>query len=252
MKTENLTTISGGMSRQRTKGAALKDVLFLLKNGYVTSEKTVKSRPGTVLEHTLPAGTKGLVAFDGGFHVFASSAVVGLPSNFTVHVLRPPDDAELSAVHFASPFLGFLYVAAEFDDGDIYHYWLRTADDWEADEQYVADELVAPTTPNGFLYRATRAEPANPLWTAGVTRAVNDKVEPTEANDFYFEVISVSGNPISGTVEPAWDNPEDGQLFLESPDTTSTPPTPGTSTYRPNRRPPGVVYDRYGRRRSLQ
>lgn len=239
------------MSRQRTKGAALKDMLYLLKNGYVTTEKTVKVRPGTVLEETLTTGTKGLVAFDGGFHVFASSSVSGLPSNYTLHILRAPDGEALSEIHFAAPFLGFLYVAAEFADGDIYHYWLRTADDWAASTIYSANELVQPTTANGFLYRATRAEAVNPVWAAGVARAVNDKVEPSVANNYYFEVVTVTGaNPISGVVEPAWTEPTEGQLFLETPDNDEGVFTPFIPPDTPDRLPPDYVEDRYGSGRS--
>ncbi|KKK82756.1 hypothetical protein LCGC14_2800230, partial [marine sediment metagenome] len=58
---ENLTVIKEGLNRQRTKGAALKDTLYDLLNGFVSSEKTVKVRPGTRLTETLPANTKGLV-----------------------------------------------------------------------------------------------------------------------------------------------------------------------------------------------
>ena len=252
MRDVSLTTVKGGLNRLRTKGAAVQDSLYDLLNGYVTTEKTVRVRPGTVLEETLTTGTKGLVAFDGGFHVFASSTVAGLPSNYTLHILRAPDNAALSRIHFAEPFLGFLYVSAEFADGDIYHFWLRTADDWAASTMHITDALVQPTTPNGFLFRATRAEPVNPVWAAGISRAVNDKAEPTEANDYYFEVVSVTGsNPISGTVEPEWDEPEEGQLFLENSDVGSTTPTPFIPPEIPNRRPPGTVEERYGRRRSI-
>lgn len=42
-----LTTVRGGINRQRTKGGAPEDQLYDLLNGYVTKSKTVIVRPGT-------------------------------------------------------------------------------------------------------------------------------------------------------------------------------------------------------------
>jgi len=233
MRQETLTTIKGGLNRLRTKGAALKDSLFELLNGYVTVEKTVRVRPGTILDETLTTGTVGLVAFGGKFHVFATSAVAGLPSNYVLHLLRAPDEtAVVTEIHFAAPFLGILYVSAEFDDGNIFHYWLRDGITWVADSSYDANAIAEPAVDNGFVYRATRNDNANPIWTEGAPRAVNDRVEPTTANGFYFEVSQIFGpNAISGTTEPDWADVTDGQLVNENVDGTNipavaTPPAP--------------------------
>lgn len=229
MRQEVLTTVKGGLNRLRTKGAALKDSAYDLLNGYVTSEKTVKVRPGTILEDTLTTGTVGLVAFENKFHVFSHTAVAGLPSDYELHVLHGPSGTTLSTIHFAEPFLGVLYVVAEFSDGTIYHYWLRDASTWAQDTVYEANQIVQPTSVNGFVYRATRLELANPLWAPNIDRAVNDKVEPTTPNNYYFEVTQVFGSsPASSDAEPAWADPEEGELFIENTDggSAATPPTP--------------------------
>ncbi len=229
---ENLTVIKAGLNRQRTKGAALKDTLYDLLNGFVSSEKTVKVRPGTRLTETLPANTKGLVHWDGGFHVFAITFIAA-PSGYTIHVLQSPDDASLalSRIHFAEPFLGALYVAAEFSDGNIYHYWLQNATVWAADTDYRLNEPVSPSVDNGFIYKARRLADTNPAWTANTPRVTDDVVEPTTVNDFKYTVTQVVGpTPRSGAEEPLWPT-ESGAIIVEDIDdpgvpTPELPPAP--------------------------
>ena len=229
---ENLTVIKGGLNRQRTKGAALKDSLFDLLNGFVTTEKTVKIRPGTLLTDTLTAGTKGLVHFDGGFHVFSNTSVA-VPAGYTLHILKSPNDETfaLTRIHFAEPFMGALYVSAEFSDGEIFHYWLQPASDWVADNPYAINETVQPTTPNGLVYKARRTTGANPSWTAGTSRALNDVIEPTTENSFQYKATQVIGpTPTSGAIEPIFPT-EVGAIIIEDIDdkgapTTDNPPTP--------------------------
>ncbi len=239
MRQENLTTIKGGLNRLRTKGAALKDSLFELLNGFVTTEKTIKVRPGTILDATLPAGTVGLVSFDGDLVVFASSLIGGLPAGYVLKVVRAPDDAALSKIHFAEPFLGALYVAAEFVGGAVFHFWLQEAKDWTADTVYDANALVTPTTPDSFVYRATRLGAPFPAWTANTPRVVGDKVEPTTYNGLFFEVISVIGtNSKSGATEPDFDV-KVGEVVIENIDGTLDTPDP-----TPLPRPPHDATDR--------
>lgn len=249
MRQETLTTIDGGLNRLRTKGAALKNSLYDLLNGYVTTEKTIQVRPGTVLDHTIPAGTIGLTAFDGKLHIFASSTVAGIDTDsFTLHILNSPDGAAatLSAVHFAEPFLGSLYVVAEFSDGNIYHYWLQTATTWAASTEYELYALAQPSTPDGFAYQATRLGNPWPSWTPEAPRSVSDSIEPTVYSGYYFTVESVVGaNPRSGSTEPLWPT-EAGAVIIEDTDDTAnapdaTPPAPPP----PGSELPDGIRDRY-------
>lgn len=251
MRQEALTTIKAGLSRQRPRGGALKDQLFDLLNGYVTTEKTVRSRPGTTRTATLPAGTHGLVHWDGSFHVFASSSIGGIPAGYTLNIVRSPNGEALSRIHFAEPFLGSLYVAAEFADGAVYHYWLRDVETWQANEPYEFADLVQPTVDNGFRYAPSRNGPSYPQWTANAARALNDRVEPSVFNGYYFQVIEVNGtNPRSGVVEPGWVRDDDiapGKRYIESVDGTFQSPTPTPPADRDRRPPGGGANDsRYG------
>ncbi len=230
-----LNDFSGGVNRLRTKGGASGKLLYTLKNAYVTHENTVQSRPGTYTTYTLPAGTIGLTAFQGKLHVFADTVVVMTDDRFVCNVVKHPvsPTASLIAIHKAVPFTGHLYVVAEFDDGEIYHFYLRSPDAWTASTDYRQGDLVTPTTPNGYAYRARRLGSAYPLWSAGAARAVNDNIEPTVYSGFYFTATAVFGtNPTSGQTEPTW-NSSTGATTIESSD-GQVQVTPGTGT-------PGVI-----------
>jgi hypothetical protein len=119
----------------------------------------------------------------------------------------------LKEIHFSAPFMGFLYVAAEFDVdsatreawGDTYHYWIQTSGEWTADTVYQIGQIVSPTVANGFQYMATRISSPNPGWTANTPEVIDNIVEPTTPNGYYFTVIEVDGaNPLTGATEPTW------------------------------------------------
>lgn len=252
MRVVPLQPLTAGINRLRTKGGADPRQLYDLLNGYVDQDGSIVSRPGTVKVCDLPPGTKGLCAANGVLNVFSDSPKEDMPEGVECIVLRHPTIPGLTLhdIPFAGPFLGdahgaLLYVVAEFNNGDVYHYWTRTADTWAADHAYQPGALVQPSTPNGYLYRARRAAAPHPAWQAGVNRSIGDVVEPTTANGYYYEVIDVADDPTpSGSVEPTWPIGE-GAVVTEFSDggadgTSGTTPTdPGNST------PPAPVSDRY-------
>lgn len=246
-----LNATKGGIDRQRTIGSPSPQTLYDLRNGYINSAYKMVSRPGTRALYQLPSDeigslTKGFCVFRGGFVVFSHEPQT-VPDGVTCEVLVHPTvpALRLRAIHFAGPFLRYLYVVAEFSNGEVFHYWLQRATTWQADHIYLLGELVEPSTPNGYVYRAERLGDPNPLWAPNVARTVGDKIEPTTANGYYFEVSQTYGtNPRSGTVEPTW-NAEDGAITIE--DVNNTIPTnPGTGpTTPPTTNPGGDVEDRY-------
>ena len=257
MRDAPLTVLKGGINRLRTKGGARADNLYDLLNGYLTDDGTVHVRPGTLRVATLDAATKGLVYFDGSRHTFASESVP-VPPGYTLHVLFHPDfdpdapdqsDFVLERIHFAEPFMGFLYVVAEFGDGNTFHYWLQTGGVWEADTIYNHGDIVEPTIPNGLTYRASRLGSALPSWAPNVARTEGpppDQIEPTEYNGFFYTVVETVGdNPQSGTTEPDWPTEEGAQIF-EDTEGVLGPSTPTTSP--PDTQTPTTdVQDRYRR-----
>lgn len=245
-----LTVIKGGINRLRIKGGASASTLYDLKEGYVTDAGTVKRRAGTTRTATLPAGTVGLVAFKNQFHVFATEIIDALPEDYVLHILiNPNSDAitniALTKIHYAKPFMGFLYVAAEFEDGNIYHYWLQSGGVWTASTAYKAGDIIEPTTANGLAYQATRLSAPFPSWSAGTPRTVGDRIEPTVYNDFFYTVVDTIGsNPISGQSEPTWPTEDGAQVIEDTNDIGGGAPVvtapPSTNV------PTSTVVERYG------
>jgi len=236
----NLGSLKTGITRLRDKGGASPESLFDLLNGHVDASGAPTSRSGTTLDHTLPAGTKGLCAFEGKLHVFALEVIDPGSDEYVVDVLAHPDIAfagTLKEIHFAKPFLGFLYVVAEFSDGSVYHYWLQSAGSWKANTMYLRGAVIEPTTPNGLAYEATGG-PNPAAWQASTKYTVGDVVQPTVYNGWQYTVIEADGdNPTSSANEPEWLTTEGAQV-IEDVDTTPTPKPPsGGST------PGGGRYD---------
>ena len=181
-----LTTAKGGINRLRDKGNASKDSLYDLLNGYVTQTNSIKPRPGTRLSYSLPTGTKGLCAFHEKLHVFSSEVVTSLDAMVVIDVLRHPTNAllPLLEIHFAAPFLGYLYVSAEWLNGDVFHYWLQDNNAWQPSHVYLEGEIVQPTTPNGYAYQATRLTPAGTVCAPREPRPVCDVVDPTQEHAY--------------------------------------------------------------------
>jgi len=208
MRAVPLTTANRGMTRLRTKGAARPDTLYDLLNGYIKISGTLNARPGTLKDITLPTDTVGMVAHKCKIYVFSHiPQVTSQPDKYIVAVLRHPTDPSIKIhqIHFQAPYMGFLYVAAEFADGNIWHYWLEELDAWTANTSYKEGDRVFPSTENGFAYEATNPGSPLPAWAPNVVRAVNDEIEPTVVNGFKYKVVSVTGsNPASGDIEPIW------------------------------------------------
>ncbi len=291
-----LTVVKGGIDRLRTKGGARADTLYDLVNAQIDAEFNIGPRPGSTRIAALPMGTVGLCTFGGKFHVFAHEFVdLSAYDDFELDILLHPFDptAELVEIHFAEPFMGALYVVAEWSDGgvfhywlassgpwsadtvyldgdvvteftsgattvtqSIYHYWLQPGTEWTASTEYSFNEFVTPTTPNGFVYSASRLGLAYPAWAPGVPRTAGNGssvdpsiVEPTVYNEFFYECIATTGdNPLSGSSEPNWPT-STGATIIENTDGSPvqsandvTPPAPpATST------PQASTVERYNR-----
>lgn len=158
----------------------------------------------------------------------------------------------LKEIHFSAPYLGGIYVVAEFDVtdsvllaqfGSVFHYWIQSStggdnsNEWEANTDYKLGDVVIPTTPNGLTFIASRLLPANPLWQANTVETVGNIVEPTTPNGFKFTATATLGaTPTTGSTEPTWPTFDGATVnensALES-DQTVTLAQPASATVAP-------------------
>ena len=206
MRAVPLTALRGGINRLRVKGGARADSLYDLVNAYVTQAGAILPREGTIRAATLTSGSVGLVAYNGIFNVFSNS-LISVPSGYQSNVLVHPTNASLAVtkIWFAQPFMGFLYVVAQFSNGDIFHYWLQSGGSWAASTVYDTGAIVTPDTPNGFGYQAVRDTPVNPTWSSETVVAAGNMIEPTAYTGYAYRAIAVAGGtPHTGATEPVW------------------------------------------------
>lgn len=245
-----LTVLRGGINRLKIKGGASAQTLYDLTNAYVTAAGTIVPREGTIRNATLDGTTVGLSAFEGNLNVF-STTQVSVPSGYVDNVLAPPagSTATLVKIWFAKPFLGFLYVVAEFSDGSIVHYWLQSSGSWVANTVYKTGSIVTPDTPNGLAYQAVRDMPANSLWTAQTTITAGTVIEPNEYTGYAYRAVSVEGStPHTGSTEPVWPTTSGGVIQEFGDFDTSTSDSGTTqATVGSGAQPLGSnITDRYG------
>lgn len=247
MRPINLGDLEAGMTRQREKGGASPQALYELTNGYLDASNCPTARDGTSYDQRLPAGTKGLCSFGGKLHVFAMTPLTVANPLYVVDVLVHPDPAfagSLVDIHFAKPFLGFLYVVAEFSDGSVWHYWLQKPHTWSASTVYGLNDTVIPTSANGLIYQAVTANTA-PRWQPNTVYPVGSTVQPSTPNGFVYTITSSIGSAAaSGPTEPVWPTQE-GALVFEEVD-SATVPASAAGTGSNTAGVPGSVLDRYG------
>lgn len=252
MKAIALSAIKQGIQRLREKGSPDPSSLYDLRDGYVTIDGSAVQRPGTELAYDLPAGTLGMTAHDGDLVVFSTSPKA-CPTGTRCEVLTHPffPSQGLTYIHYAAPFLGYLYVAAEFENGDVYHYWLQAANEWEASTTYQEGQIIVPSTPNGLGYKAHRVLPKYPNWIPGMEVIVGTKVEPTMANGYYYEATATSeadgvgtpgGSPNPDPIPIPGDGGSDAPTGWVALSGTWTEDPAGTYNLLPNGASSGLMY----------
>jgi hypothetical protein len=250
MRASPLYNLKQGINRLRVKGGANPSQLYDLVNAYIQADGSIVPREGTIRAETLNSQTVGLCAVDGVFNVFATS-LVSVPSGYQCNVLiNPANSADtLEKIWFAQPFMGFLFVVAEFTSGDINHYWLQNNGTWTANTVYKTDNIVLPDVANGLAYEAVRDMPQNPLWTAQTLIAQGDIIEPNTYTGYCYRAITVSGtNPHTSSSEPVWPTTE-GALIQEFGDFDLSPSDSGTFSTTSASGPMSLgtnITDRYG------
>jgi hypothetical protein len=263
LKPNVFTAAGSGMTRLRVKGSASAETLYELTNGFVNADRMPQRRPGCIeylhfgttgsfpVSPASAGKTHGLVPYQGKLYTFTIDPTA-MYSGSKIVVVRlfypnqnPPAGVDISQIHFAKVYMGYLYVCCEFTDGVIADFWLQQPAAWTARNIYKANDLVQPSTPNGYYYKAVQTTIPYPAWTPNLMHTWHDKVQPTVYNGFFYDAYAMNSqsgpiptppNVASGATEPIWPL-ADGAGVLEAsvgpPLTASPAPDP------PPKTPPG-------------
>ena len=145
--------------------------------------------------------------FTAGTPPVSNTTAITVPTGYTLNILSDPHDRTqlLKTIWFAKPFMGFEFVVAQFQNGDIVHYWLQNSGTWTTGADYTTASIVLPLTLNGLAYQAVRHFPIEPLWTPNTVISSGTYVEPNSPTGFAYQAIAVAGTPsTTGAVEPVW------------------------------------------------
>lgn len=196
-----------GINLMRSKGGPSESSLFDLKNGWITSQRTAKARPGSAYAVDFPANTVGMVAMGVFFHTFSHIIInSGVATNVIVNTLVHPTGgvAALMKIHEAFPFLGRLYVVAEFADGVVQHYWNENPASWTANTTYSFGAAVQNPIANGYYYEI-KTLATTPAWQANTEVVVGESKQPRVANNFKYTATATTGTPTrTSNIEPVW------------------------------------------------
>jgi hypothetical protein len=249
-----ITVLAGGINRLRVKGGAAANQLYDLQNSYITNSGAIQPREGTIRAATLDSSTVGLAAANGTFNIFSSAfSTAALPTNYVLNVLSNPNNTSSSpiTIWYAKPFMGFLYVVAQFNDQSIHHYWLQNDGTWTSSTDYTSASIVLPPVANGLAYQGLRDFPPQPLWTPNTVIASASYIEPNTPTGFCYQAIAIAGNPVhTGAVEPVWPTvagatiQEFGDFDVSATDAGTTQATNGV--FSTAAALGGVITDRYG------
>jgi hypothetical protein len=134
----------GGLDRRRLGETTPGGTLLVAKDGHINRGGEFEKRAAFVETFELPAGTIGMAATGDRFYVFGSAAApAGLPAGvFYQRLQAPVGTPDLARIISWDTFGGKLYVIAQFDDGEIYHFYDGTnVTDWE--DGYLGTDLAS-------------------------------------------------------------------------------------------------------------
>ena len=243
------------MTRLRSKGGASPESLWELYNGYVNASKIPQQRPSSIWKFQVPVGSKGLVFHKGVFYTFTALAVAAVAGSTNL-VLRHPNGGfggTIKQIHFAQPFMGYLYVVAEFNafatiPSIIVHYWLQKPAKWLPNQRYNVNDMVQPAgAANGLYYVALQGKSPLPAWTPALRHKIGDGIQPTVYNGFVYYAIAINGKYAiagagleapSGLVEPTWPTELNATVLEGASGAINTNPNPAPTP--PDAIPPGM------------
>lgn len=140
---------TGGLDTRRLPETSPGGVLIKARNGHITRGGEFEQRAAFLQAYTLPADTFGLVATRSGLVVFGSAPAPTMPAGVAYQRLQHPDATPtLTRVLSADVAMGKIYVAAEFSDGAILHFYDGAiVSDWFDGRARATFTITGGTTP---------------------------------------------------------------------------------------------------------
>lgn len=194
-----------GMDRRRKRVAGRPGTLWLIKDGHITRGGDIERRKKFISQYTLPAGTQSAAALRGQLYTFGSADLAAtMPSGVQYQRLQAVDtNAVMTRILDVKAFAGLLYVIAEYDDGNIYHFYdSARVSDWDnavtADASRLAEALADKIAGNdavdvqafGTSITITAKTPGTAFTISGA--AVDGGVDATEDLTVTNQVANVA------------------------------------------------------------
>lgn len=127
-----IENFAAGVDRTRPRHSGPPGSIWSGINGHVTRGGDFERRKAFISTYALPSGTYGLAKTAAGLYVFGSAADPGVPSGITYQRLQHGANGMVGIVSW-DLFAGLLYVIAEYDNGEIRHFYNGTmVSDWGA------------------------------------------------------------------------------------------------------------------------
>ena len=121
-----------GMDQRRARAAGAISTLWDLQNAHITRGGDVQACKAFVPTYTLPAGCFGLVAIGSTLFTFGSANPPTMPPGVVYQQLSFTSPA-MTRVITAVAFIGNTYVIAEYNNGDVLHFYNGSrVTDWDA------------------------------------------------------------------------------------------------------------------------
>lgn len=179
-------TFRAGMDRRRERVAGVPGALWTLENGHITRGGDIERAKKLVPVYTLPEGTHSLAAVRGQLYVFGSDDIADeVPLGVQYQRLVAPGSPSFTGVLDVGAFSGLNYVIAEYDDGNVYHYYDGTrVNDWDA---------FVSASPEAIAARLADKVNGSEIATASAFGAVVTVTATTPGTGFTISVGSVNG-----------------------------------------------------------
>ena len=179
---------TGGLDARRMPETTPGGSLIVAQDGHISRGGEFEKRAAFVPAYTVPSTTEGLARNRASLVVFGTAAGVTVPSGVEYQRIQHPDGLDLAYVPSFDLFAAKLYVAGQYEDGSIYHFYdgVRVADWYDGRAR---SEFTVVSGTNTAAVAATGAFTV----TAGTSGSGN------EVTNVQVAGVSIIASPVAWT-----------------------------------------------------